>query len=319
MNNNIKIACPICYTILNSQSVGLACAKCKKSFSYKEGIPSFTEVSPLFEGRFKEHIKNSKFEKKRFYLFLENFDISRRRISFLKKCLKLLNKNSLILDIGCGGGGCGVILKRYGYVIGLDISIGSLQYAKNIYEDVIHASVSRIPFTSNYFDAVVSEDVLGHIPFSEKDKTYTEMYRVLKPGGLMVHSAIETDSNSFWFRFAKKYPELFQRHHVEKHGHIGLELPSVIVERCNKIGFNIKKVEKMHAIILYPSIISAWFDNEYRNKSAAISAIVAISNTIQKSKKVEFITNLFVGSIEKVMNSFVDVNQATGLLLCCEK
>ena len=165
----------------------------------------------------------------------------------------------------------------------------------------------------------MSEDVLGHISFSEKEKTYSEMYRVLKPGGLMVHSAIETDSNSFWFRFAKKYSELFERHHVDKHGHIGLELPSVIVERCKKIGFSIKKVEKMHAIILYPSVFSAWFDNEYRNKSASISAIVAISNTIQKYKKVNLITNLFVGSIEKVINSFMDVNQATGLLLCCEK
>ena len=112
---------------------------------------------------------------------------------------------------------------------------------------------------------------------------------------------------------------MFQRHHVDKHGHIGLELPYVIVEGCKKIGFSIKKVDKMNAIILYPSIISAWFYNEYKNKSTAISAIVAISNTIQKAKKANFITNLFVGSIEKVINSFMDINQATGLLLCFEK
>jgi len=87
----------------------------------------------------------------------------------------------------------------------------------------------------------------------------------------MVQSAIETDSNSCWFRFAKKYSDLFKTHHIDKHGYIGLELPSVIIERCKKIGFNIKKVDKMHAMILYPSLLSAWFDNEYRNKKMIIS------------------------------------------------
>ncbi|MCK4348104.1 MAG: methyltransferase domain-containing protein [Thermoplasmatales archaeon] len=297
----------------------LLCRACDREYHIIEGIPSFTDIDPLFEDRFIEHVKPGRFENKWFYPVLEKTDITKRRISFLKKCLKSLNRNSLILDVGCGGGGWGLILKRYGCVVGLDTSLGSLKYAKNIYENVVHASVSRIPFPSNYFDAVVSEDVLGHIPFSEKEKTYSEMYRVLKPGGLMVHSAIETDSNSFWFRFAKKYPELFQGHHVDKHGHIGLELPSVIVERCKKIGFSVKKVDKMHAIILYPSILSAWFDNEYRNKSAAISAIVAISNTIQKSKKINLITSLILGIIEKVVNPCIDVDQATGLLLYCEK
>jgi len=201
----------------------------------------------------------------------------------------------------------------------MDISIGSLKHARSVYEDVIHASITQIPFPSNYFDAVVSEDVLGHIPSDEKQKAYSEMYRVLKPGGLMVHAAIETDSNSDWFRFAKKYPDLFKTHHIDKHGHIGLELPSVIIERCQKIGFNVKKIDKMHAMILYPSILSAWFDNEYRNKSAAISAIVAISNTIQKSKRGSLITNLILGIIEKMINPFIDVDQATGLLLCCKK
>jgi len=319
VNKNFKIVCPDCLSNLEKQDVGLACLKCHNHFSYKDGIPSFTESNPLFEDRFIEHIKKSKYDNCWFYPLLEKIDIRRRRISFLKKYLKLLKKDSFILDVGCGGGGWGQILKCYGSVIGLDISIGSLKYANNIYMDVVHASVSRIPFPSNYFDAVVSEDVLGHIPFSEKEKSYSEIYRVLKPGGLMVHSAVETDSNSFWFRFAKKYPELFQRHHVDKHGHIGLELPSVIIERCRKLGFNIKKVDKIHAIILYPSILSAWFDNEYKSKSVSISALVTISNSIQKSKKANLITNLFVGGVEKVINSFMNVNQATGLLLCCEK
>ena len=315
----IELLCPTCLTVLVKKGSSLFCKKCCQWYPVVNGIPSFTELNPLFEGRFIEHGKASRFENAWFYPILEKVDIGRRRISFLKKCLKSLCRKSLILDVGCGGGGWGLILKRYGAVVGMDISMASLKYAQSIYEDVVHSTVKQIPFPSDYFDAVVSEDVLGHIPFDEKQKAYSEMYRVLKPAGLMIHAAIETDSNSFWFRFAKKYPDLFKRYHIDKHGHIGLELPSLIIKRCRNIGFNIKKAEKMHALILYPSLFSAWFDNEYRRNSVVISGLVAISNAIQKSKKANLMTNLVLGIIEKIVNSFIDMDQATGLLLYCKK
>lgn len=118
-----------------------------------------------------------------------------------------------------------MILKCYGSVLGMDVSIGSLKYARNICKDVVRASVTQIPCPFDYFDVVVSQDVLGHVPLNEKAQAYSEMYRVLKAGGFMVHAAIESDINSFWFRFAKKCPDLFKTHHIDKHGHIGLELP----------------------------------------------------------------------------------------------
>ena len=237
----------------------------------------------------------------------------------MKKCLKLLNKDSLILDIGCGGGGWGSISNRYGIVIGIDVSMGSLRYARTIYKKVIHASVTKMPFPSGYFDAIVSEDVLGHIPLNEKEKAYSEMFRVLKPDGVMVHAAIETDSKSFWFRFAKKYHDLFKKFHIDKHGHIGLELPSAIIERCQKIGFNVERVEPMHAIILYPSLVLAWFCNGYRYKSKTISATVSLSLAIEKSRRIALMTNLVLGILEKMVNPFIDVDQASGLLICCKK
>ena len=163
MNCNIKIVCPACLSNLSKLNEGLVCLNCGKRFPLIDGIPSFTELNPLFEGRFIEHLKPSRFENTWFYRTLEKADITRRRISFLRKCLKLPNKKSLILDVGCGGG-WGLILKRYGTVVGIDVSLNSLEYARNIYKHVVHASVTQIPFPSGYFDAVVSEDVLGHVP-----------------------------------------------------------------------------------------------------------------------------------------------------------
>ena len=149
MNCDIKIVCPDCLSALNKTRNFLLCQRCTRKYHLLEVIPSFTTLNPLFESRFIEHLKPSRFEKNWFYPMLEKLDISRRRIAFLKKWLKPINKRSLILDVGCGGGVWGLILKRYGSVVGMDVSMGSLKYARNIYEDVIHASITQIPFPSN--------------------------------------------------------------------------------------------------------------------------------------------------------------------------
>lgn len=113
MNSNIEIVCPACLSRLSKLNEGLVCVNCGKKFLIKDGIPSFTELNVLFEDRFVEHLKPSRYENLWFYPTLEKVDIGRRRIAFLKKCLKSVNNKSLILDVGCGGGGWGVILKRY--------------------------------------------------------------------------------------------------------------------------------------------------------------------------------------------------------------
>jgi hypothetical protein len=104
MNYEPKIVCTACLSNLSKLNEGLFCVNCGKSFPVIDRIPSFTELNPIFEGRFIEHSKASRFENTWFYPTLEKVDITRRRISFLKKCLRSLDKDSLILDVGCGGG-----------------------------------------------------------------------------------------------------------------------------------------------------------------------------------------------------------------------
>lgn len=317
--NGIKLVCCDCFSALKNEDNNLVCTVCGKLFPIQEGIFSFTEINLLFEGRFTDY---QKLKRNKWYNpILEKFDISRQRINFLKKYLKnLKNKDTpLILDIGCGGGGWGLTLKQYGSVVGIDVSVESLKHASNIYKNVIHASVTKLPFPQNYFDAIVSEDVIGHISLKDKEKAFSEIHRVLKPGGFMIHAAIETDSKSYWFSFAKKYPNLFKKYHIDKHGHIGLELPSSIIERCKNMGFRIREVEKMHAFVIYPELVTAWFDNEYKDKNKLIYALVKASRKINNSKKIQLLANLSLGIVEKMVNPFISEDQATGLLLYCQK
>ena len=68
---------------------------------------------------------------------------------------------------------------------------------------------SALPFADESFDYVVSADVIGHIRHEDKDRLFAEMHRVLKKGGKAIH-VIETDATSRWFKFAHRYPDLFQ-------------------------------------------------------------------------------------------------------------
>ncbi|MCR4432284.1 MAG: class I SAM-dependent methyltransferase [Tepidanaerobacteraceae bacterium] len=314
----LGLVCLNCLTALEETGSSLLCQKCGQKYPVLQGIPSFTDINPLFEGRFVGHIRPSRFSNKWFFPVFEYFNIASQRVIFLKRSLKQLPRGSKILDVGCGGGGYGFILKGFGQVVGTDVSLKSLEYAKAVYP-VVHASITALPFPSGYFDAVVSSDVLGHIPLEQKAKAFSEMHRVLKKGGLMVHSAIETDSDSVWFRFAKKYPALFQRYHIDKHGHIGLEMPSVILDRCREFSFDILNVGKINAMILRPEVIIGWFDNEYREKNKGIAALVEISKWIDRFKISRIGFSLLLGVTEKLVNPFIDVNKTTGLLLCCQK
>ena len=72
-----------------------------------------------------------------------------------------------------------------------------------------------------------------------------ESKRVLKPEGKMLH-VIETDANNWHFRFAHRYPELFQKYFVEAlGGHFGLELPSAAISRFEANGFVILEATKI--------------------------------------------------------------------------
>ena len=95
-----------------------------------------------------------------------------------------------ILDLGCGAGRHAILLAEEGFqVAALDISETALKTldtrlkAKS-FENVmlIEHEMGQLPFIDNYFDGVVSTNVLHHGKSVEIKKTIDELYRVMKPG-----------------------------------------------------------------------------------------------------------------------------------------
>jgi ubiquinone/menaquinone biosynthesis C-methylase UbiE len=85
------------------------------------------------------------------------------------------------LDIGCGSNR---ILNAELSVVGLDILLNKLRYARRFKRPLINGSIWALPFKDAMFDCVICSEVIEHIP--EGMKPFLEMRRVLKPGGTLV-------------------------------------------------------------------------------------------------------------------------------------
>src|SRR5256885_1523152 len=86
-----------------------------------------------------------------------------------------------ILDIGCGSSR---ILQSLPQAVGLDMQIRKLRWLRAPGRQLVQGSLSELPFADQTFDAVISSEVIEHIPREEVD--LTDMVRVLAPGGTLV-------------------------------------------------------------------------------------------------------------------------------------
>ena len=97
-----------------------------------------------------------------------------------------------ILDLGCGRGSETLEAANRtgseGKAIGLDITQAMIDIALENADEAgvanaffILGDIENLPFENSVFDAVISNCVINHA--KDKNKVYSEIYRVLKPGG----------------------------------------------------------------------------------------------------------------------------------------
>ncbi len=103
---------------------------------------------------------------------------------------KLIPDNKRVLDIGAGDGRLCVKLakNKKGEVFGIDISDLSIKISEAKKQPGLKlyfqkADARELPFENNYFDYVISKDLLEHLPAKDHVKHLKEVWRALKPGG----------------------------------------------------------------------------------------------------------------------------------------
>ncbi len=151
-----------------------------------------------------------------------------------------------VLDAGCGTGG-GMMWARHllgaRVVIGVDIAWEALRLCRSRPSGwLAQASVLRLPFRSESFDLLVCQDVLQHLPTDESDiRALAEMYRVLRPGGLLL---VRANSHLGMGQAGTARDPDFQRYTL-----------SNIVSRVQAAGFIVTRATYANAL---PALYESW-------------------------------------------------------------
>lgn len=92
-----------------------------------------------------------------------------------------------VLDIGCGIGNFHQLLKpRFRQLAGVDISPASIDLAREQNSGVAYKVYNgqSLPYPNDSFDVTFTVCVMHHVPPANWQSFASEMFRVLKPGGL---------------------------------------------------------------------------------------------------------------------------------------
>lgn len=102
-----------------------------------------------------------------------------------------------VLDIGCGSGGITLHLveaHHAGHATGFDVELPVIEKARayaagrglSDRAEFVQAPPGPLPFPDAAFDVVFSKDAIIHVP--DKEAVFADIFRVLKPGGLVAAS-----------------------------------------------------------------------------------------------------------------------------------
>lgn len=152
----------------------------------------------------------------RYAIFQNN---AQKRVLHRKKLsLQLLNLQPYmkILDLGCGSGAFRESVVSTGASwIGSDISLNMLDHCKKSllndsyncnHINLVNTDALTLPFRKSSFHATLCVGVFNFIPFYQAHQFLSEIYRVLKPAGILIITSLRLDLIT-WIR-SRLYPKI---------------------------------------------------------------------------------------------------------------
>jgi 2-polyprenyl-3-methyl-5-hydroxy-6-metoxy-1,4-benzoquinol methylase len=137
--------------------------------------------------------------------------------------LELIDPRGLrILDLGCGGGHNGALLKRAGAreVIGVELHAGATAQARTRLDAVVQGDLAHLDLADlglEPFDAILASDVLEHL--AEPEDVLARVLSRLRPGGVVVVSLpnvahVVVFANLLMKRWPRRSSGIFDRTHL---------------------------------------------------------------------------------------------------------
>ncbi len=127
----------------------------------------------------------------------------------------------MVLDVGCGSSR--IVGSRR--LVGLDIVLAKLRYAKRYGNPLVHGSIFALPFKDASFDAVICSEVIEHVPADAR--VFDELERVLKPGGRLILGTPDYDRwrwRALEWLYGRLSPGGYADEHITQFGRRNLSL-----------------------------------------------------------------------------------------------
>jgi len=137
-----------------------------------------------------------------------------------------------LLDVGTGGGSYLFRLQQWGWqTFGVETSRTGCQRARSLGLNVFHGTLEAARFPDRFFDVVHLSNVLEHLP--DPIATFDEIYRILRPDGLVYLTVPNTHSLVF---------RLFREHWyaLDVPRHVISYSPKTLRTIAEKAGFSIQ-------------------------------------------------------------------------------
>ena len=140
----------------------------------------------------------------------------RRRAKWILEKIKSKNPKS-ILDVGCGDGFylyllCELFPKPK--IVGIDKDKNALKSAAINLKDknlkIKHGDIYNLNFSDNSFDIILASEILEHL--KDDFKGLKEIYRVLRPGGLVLISVPHGNYPLLWDPINWFFERIFKTH-----------------------------------------------------------------------------------------------------------
>ena len=125
-----------------------------------------------------------------------------------------VKSTNIVLDLGGGTGRVSAAIKPYVQTVHVgDCALGMLRMAQSKGLDALMTCSEHLPYPDRSFDRIIMVDAFHHL--ADQAMTVKEMWRVLKPGGLIVIE--EPDIANFWVKsIALGEKLLLMRSHFKK-------------------------------------------------------------------------------------------------------
>lgn len=201
-----------------------------------------------------------------------------------------IKKGDVVVDLGSGAGN-DVFIARHetgetGKVIGIDFTPAMIEKARKNAEvrgfnnvEFRQGDIEDMPLTSNTANVVVSNCVLNLVP--NKHKVFSEIYRVLKPGGHFSISDIVL--NGFlpqkWQEVAELYAGCISGA-IQREEYLGI---------IKEAGFTNITLQKEKKIVLPDDILANYLSateiEEYKNSQTSIESVTVYAEKPAKDDR----------------------------------